>query len=115
MDQCLASFFSRTGLRNLLTQILTLTSPVAMANIPGPTHAVWFSFDLVLTLILEISDSEPSASTCGTKISMLHEDFCVCDGKITTHVAEFEPVIFCPGDGRDDHYVFVETYIALLL
>jgi hypothetical protein len=47
----------------LLTHILTLVSPVAMASIPSPTHAVWFSFERVLTLILETSDKEPSGST----------------------------------------------------
>jgi hypothetical protein len=47
----------------MITQTRTLISPVAMARTPGPTQAVWFSLDLVLTLILEISLKEPSGST----------------------------------------------------
>jgi hypothetical protein len=34
-----------------------------MASMPGPTHAVWFSLDLVLTLIFDTSVNEPSGST----------------------------------------------------
>jgi len=71
----------------LRSHILTLISPEAIANIPkrdnlidfirilslkvhvpGPTQVMWFSFDLVLTLIFEISTKDPSASTLNEHI-----------------------------------------------